>query len=173
MAGPSAHLEVARTDAAVYIRVVGYGTFALARPLREFADACVREGQRKFILDLTGAVSVDSTFMGTLAGLTTTVDPAGDGSGWIQAVNPSSQCRKVMADVGLEKLIRVRAEPVEMPSIPLTRVEVDLGTPAQRVRTAAEAHRHLLPLDSENERRFRPVLQLLEKELREFDRRGE
>jgi len=153
----------------MYVRVVGYGSFAVARPFREFAEAGIRDGQRKIIVDLTDAASVDSTFIGTIAGLLSGVDPGGDGSGWIQAVNPNGQCTKVMADVGLQNLIRVRCEPVEMPDIPLTRLDPELGTPAQRVRTAAEAHRNLLPLDPENERRFRPVLQLLEKELAALD----
>jgi anti-anti-sigma regulatory factor len=172
MAAPPAFLEVARTDAAVYVRVMGYGSFAVARPLREFCEACIQEGQRQIVIDLTGARSIDSTFMGTVAALYASVDPAGDGAGWIQAVNPNAQCAKVMGDVGLEKLIRVRGEPVRVPDIPLTRLDADLGTPAERLRTAADAHRRLLPLDPENERRFRPVLQLLDKELAALEQRG-
>lgn len=172
MAAPDAHLAIARTDAAVFCRVVGYGTFAVAKPLREFAEACIREGQRKFVIDLAAAASVDSTFMGTLAGLVCAVDPAGDGSGWIQVVNPNAQCIKVMQDVGLVKMIRVRDEPMDLPDVPLTRLDADLGSPAQRVRTAAEAHRALMPLDPDNEQRFRPVLQLLEKELAALEQQG-
>lgn len=172
MAGPPAYLEIARTTAALYVRVMGYGSFAVARPLREVCEAGIREGQRRIVLDLTGARSIDSTFMGTVAALCASVDPGGAGEGWIQAVNPNAQCAKVMGDVGLEKLIRVRDEPVAVPDIPLTRVDADLGSPAQRLRTAAEAHRHLLPLDPENERRFRPVLQLLDKELAALAQRG-
>jgi anti-anti-sigma regulatory factor len=171
MAAPNAHLAIARTDAAVFCRIVGYGTFAVAKPLREFAEACIAEGQRKFIIDLRDAASVDSTFMGTLAGLVSAVDPAGDGSGWIQMVNPSAQCVKVMQDVGLANLIRVRREPMDLPEVPMTRLDPDLGSPEQRMRTAAEAHRALMPLDPANEQRFRPVLQLLEKELAALDKR--
>jgi len=173
MAGPSAYLEVARTAGAVYVRVMGYGSFAVARPMREFAEACIREGQRQLVLDLSGARSIDSTFMGTVAALCSAVDPAGEGTGWIQVVNANAQCAKVMGDVGLEKLVRVRDEPVAVPDIPRTRLDPELGTPAERLHTAADAHRRLLPLDPENERRFRPVLQLLDKELAALAQRGQ
>jgi anti-anti-sigma regulatory factor len=161
MSGPQAYLEVARAEDAVYVRVHGYGSFAVAKPLREFTEAGLAAGCRKFLIDLSDAASCDSTFLGVLAGLAAQTG----GEGWIQLINANPQTTKVMTDIGITRMMRLRTDPVELPDVPLQRLEAELGTPQERVRTAAEAHRNLLPLDAENEARFRGVLDILEREL--------
>lgn len=161
MAGPQAYLEVARAASAVYVRVHGYGSFSVAKPLREFAEGAMAGGCRRFLVDLSGAASCDSTFLGVLAGLAAQNSDAG----WIQLVNANAQTTKVMRDIGIDRMMRLREAPFEMPNLPMDRLDAELGTPAERVRTAADAHRHLIPLDSDNEKRFRAVLNLLEREL--------
>ncbi len=161
MGGPQAYLEVARAEDAVYVRVHGYGSFSVSKPLREFAEGALAAGCRHFLIDLGAAASCDSTFLGVLAGLAA---EAGD-KGWIQLVNANAQTTKVMNDIGITRMMRLRAEPFTMPDLPMERLDAELGSPRERVRTAAEAHRRLIPLDKDNEARFRAVLNLLEREL--------
>ena len=168
MAGPQAYLEVARAEGAVYVRVCGYGSFVVAKPLREFAEASLAAGCSRFLIDLSDAASCDSTFLGVLAGLASQLGR----EGWIQLVNANDQTAKVMRDIGITNMMRLRTEAGELPAVPMQRLEGELGTPQERVRTAAEAHRNLLPLDDDNERRFRGVLNLLERELDGFDKQS-
>lgn len=173
MGAAPGHLEIARAEGAVYVRVVGAGSFAVALPLRETGEELIAEGHRKFLIDLRACESVDSTFMGTLAGLAASVGMgAGAEGGWIQAVNANPHVLRLMHELGLAKILRVRTDAVEVPALPGTRLEARLGGPAKRLETAADAHRRLLPLDPANEKRFAGVLQLLDKELQGLRARG-
>src|SRR5450631_2319235 len=53
----------------VWIRVEGRGSFQNSPALKEFSRKLIDEGRRKFVVDLKSCLAMDSTFMGTLAGL--------------------------------------------------------------------------------------------------------
>ena len=117
-------LECVR-DVEAIIPPAGAVVFAVAKPLREFTEAGLAAGCRKFLIDLGNAASCDSTFLGVLAGLAAQTG----GEGWIQLVNANAQTTKVMQDTGITRMMRLRSDPVELPDLPLQRLEPELGTP--------------------------------------------
>src|SRR5579871_806860 len=60
---------VACANNSVLIRVVGRGTFQNGQPLRRFALEKIDEGCDEFFLDLGQCQTMDSTFLGVLAGI--------------------------------------------------------------------------------------------------------
>ncbi|MCI0343330.1 MAG: STAS domain-containing protein [Planctomycetales bacterium] len=170
MAQPTGFLEAARAEDAVYVRVVGHGNFTLAGPFREFAEAMLAEGGRKFVVDLSGCVGLDSTFMGTLAAIAGAAGERADG--WVQAVNPTDHARRLLAELGVARLLRVRDDPVKMPDLSVRRIEPRLGSPVERLKTAADAHRALIRVDPANEKKFHAVLGLLDRELEGLRKQG-
>jgi anti-anti-sigma regulatory factor len=51
------------------VKVEGKGNFLNSDDLKEFACEMLDHGYREFVVDLAGCVTMDSTFMGTMARL--------------------------------------------------------------------------------------------------------
>ena len=64
-----ASILVGVTGNAVYIKVRGKGSFQNSPALKEFARQMLERGHRIFAFDLGECTVMDSTFMGTLAGM--------------------------------------------------------------------------------------------------------
>jgi len=60
---------VSCVDRIVWIRVEGNGSSSDSTALKEFAREMIHRGAREFIVDLCNCAAMDSTFMGTLAGI--------------------------------------------------------------------------------------------------------
>src|SRR5260221_5584242 len=65
----TASILVGVTGKAVCIKVRGKGSFQNSPALKEFAREMFERGHRVFVVDLADCPVMDSTFMGTLAGL--------------------------------------------------------------------------------------------------------
>jgi anti-sigma B factor antagonist len=66
---PAPQILVSNTDRVVWIRVEGNGSSTNSAALKEFAKEMIQRGVREFIVDLCDCPAMDSTFMGTLAGI--------------------------------------------------------------------------------------------------------
>ena len=62
-------IEVARAKDTVLFRVIGLGSVNNAGTLWDFAERSMIEGWHRFAIDLSECMGLDSTFLGTLVGL--------------------------------------------------------------------------------------------------------
>src|SRR5262249_32918320 len=63
----------------VWIKVEGKGSFLNSGSLKEFAREMVDRGYREFVVDLEKCSMMDSTFMGTMAGVALRLKELGRG----------------------------------------------------------------------------------------------
>ena len=63
----------------VCVRVEGRGSFLNSTGLKEFAREMTNRGYREFVLDLKQCPVMDSTFMGTMAGIALRLREIGQG----------------------------------------------------------------------------------------------
>src|ERR1700722_18349029 len=66
---PGSEILVSCADRIVWVRVEGNGSSTNITALRDFAKEMIHRGAREFIVDLCNCPMMDSTFMGTLAGI--------------------------------------------------------------------------------------------------------
>ena len=66
---PGSEILVSHADRIVWVRVEGKGSSTNSTALRDFAKEMIHRGAREFIVDLCNCPVMDSTFMGTLAGI--------------------------------------------------------------------------------------------------------
>jgi anti-sigma B factor antagonist len=153
----------------VHVKVQGKGSFQNSPALKEFARQMFDRGHRAFVVDLGGCPVMDSTFMGTLAGIALRLREAGSGS--LRVANVNERNFDLLLNLGLNNLFEIAPKPAE-------RAERD-GAPAQaplesegttsRSDQAAcmiEAHEALVDADPENLARFKDVLDYLKQDLR-------
>ena len=138
--------------------------------LKQYGEERVRAGERLVVMDLGGCGGMDSTFMGTLAGLATCLSKAGGGA--LHVAAPGERNRVSLEELGLGAMLAV-----DPPDAPWRgRMEearaglVALGeappmTDRQRAEQVLEAHRVLSAAHGPNVRKFAGVVKVLEQEL--------
>jgi anti-anti-sigma factor len=90
----------------VVVRIEGRVNFQNSGGLRDFADEMLRRGKARFILDFERCTSMDSTFLGVLAGLALELrrrTPAGS----LVLVRVGTRNLELVRNLGLHRLLAV------------------------------------------------------------------
>src|SRR5579862_9955252 len=86
----------------VWVRVEGKGSFLNSSGLKEFAKEMVNRGHREFVVDLRNCPVMDSTFMGTLAGIALRLRELGQGH--LHVINLNERNHDLLGNLGLDQL---------------------------------------------------------------------
>jgi len=140
--------------------------------IKAFGDSRIAAGEIRMVVDLAGCTGMDSTFMGTLAGMAARLS-ALDGGG-LQIAEPGERNRRSLEDLGLDFLMEIDP-PNAVWRGRVHEIRSALHEPqmpgafgrAQRARHVLEAHQALAEINDENARDFAGVVSQLEKELAE------
>jgi anti-anti-sigma factor len=151
-----------------WVKVEGRGTFQNSAGLKEYVKQMIQRGFRDFVVDLQDCEQMDSTFMGTLAGVALRLREIGQGG--LKAINVNERNLGLLSSLGLDQLFQVEAaantnetlpeEPQLKEAVPSTPVD-----PSTQKQTVLEAHEALAEADSANAVKFRDVLDFLRQEL--------
>lgn len=157
-------------DGFSWIRCEGKGSFLNSPSVKAFGDERIAAGEHRLIVDLGECSGMDSTFMGTLAGMATRLS-AMEG-GVLQIAEPGERNRRSLEDLGLDFLMEID------PPAAVWRGRVDeirgvLKAPQstgalgqiQRVKHVLEAHQTLSGMNEKNAREFAGVVDLMESQV--------
>ena len=155
-------VSVACFDREVWVQVDGRGNFQGSAPLKKFVEAMIRRGYRDFVIDLAACEHMDSTFMGTLTGISQSLRELGQGS--LRALNVNPRNVQLLENLGLHLLFTVEpaGTPHAMPAeigAKLLKLPSETGPERDLI---LEAHRALAAANPANAARFRDVLEYLE-----------
>ena len=159
-------LDVGATDGFVWIRLKGKGSFSTSPALKGFVESRMDGGETSFVIDLLDCPAMDSTFMGTLAGLAMRLSRVGGGKMHLNGV--CDRNRQSLEDLGLEKLLEIdpdnsawqsHIQDVRKRLEPLREGEPEALDAAHLL----EAHRKLCEAREDNVQKFGAVLDALEK----------
>lgn len=153
---PSIFADV-ESGPAVWIRIEGKGTFQNSPGLKDFSRRMIESGRRAFVVDLQFCPAMDSTFMGTLAGLALRLREVGGGDLWV--VNRNERNADLLEGLGLDALFSERTAP-QMSSSGGDAIHhtADKATTREVMR---EAHEACVEANPENAAHFRDVLEYL------------
>ncbi|MCC6546747.1 STAS domain-containing protein [Candidatus Sumerlaeota bacterium] len=152
------------------VRVIGRGNFCNSVPFKNFSLKMQESAGTRMIIDLQYCESMDSTFMGVLAGMCLTQMKSN--AGRISVVNANEHCRRLLKNLGIIHLLDLRTGDVAE----VQRAEDEdkfapakcpQGSRVEQICTMLEAHRELVRLDQKNEVQFQAVIEYLEKSLQE------
>lgn len=148
----------------VWVRVEGKGSFLNSTGLKEFAREMTNRGYREFVVDLKTCPVMDSTFMGTLAGIALRLRELGQGQ--LRVINLNDRNRDLLANLGLDQLFTIdqKDSPIaeEAAQQPLETAAPDKIAQAQ---TMLEAHEACVEANPENAAKFKDVLEYLKQDL--------
>ena len=151
----------------VWIRVQGKGSFLNSSGLKEFARKMTNRGHREFVVDLRDCPVMDSTFMGTLAGIALRLRELGQGN--LHVTNLNERNGDLLRNLGLDQLFAIDLCGIKAPgeaaaAEPIT--SSDSGDArSEQARTMIEAHEALVEAAPENLTKFKDVLEYLKQDL--------
>ncbi|PWU06804.1 MAG: anti-sigma factor antagonist [Verrucomicrobia bacterium] len=148
-----------------WIRVESRGTFQNSPGLKEFSKRMLQKGFRIFVVDLEKCELMDSTFMGTLAGIALRLRDIGQGS--LEVINVNDRNSNLLESLGLAQLFNVRKPgDANAPPAPDAHAleEAKPKNPDASREIILTAHQALVAARSENAERFRDVIEYLKQE---------
>ena len=151
---------------AVWVRVEGRGSFLNSGNLKEFAQEMVNRGYREFVVDLQDCNMMDSTFMGTMAGVALRLKELGHGH--LRIVHCGQRSRDLLSGLGLDQILTIQSNgshPPECQSIDDEAAEKANATKKEQAQTMLDAHEALCEAAPENLLRFKDVLDYLKQDL--------
>ncbi|GAB4323477.1 MAG: hypothetical protein Kow0059_18850 [Candidatus Sumerlaeia bacterium] len=166
-------IECCTIDHTIVIRVEGRATFKHAAPLKDYFDRLLqRDEPCEVIIDLNRCDTLDSTFLGILAGMSTSMKK----KGWsrICLVNMNSTIQRLVKIIGLDRVVSTYP-PLDLPEgEQVEYVQLDAGDKSmdrkQQILFMLDAHKQLLPLDEGNELRFKNLMACLNESLEQDEK---
>lgn len=183
-------LAIVMTDASLtfhefedclWIRCNGRGCFINSPSLKALADKYLEEGGDHLVVDLELCPGVDSTFMGTLAGIARRCAASG---GTLEIASATSRTRAAMESLGLDMLIAIDpAEAAWQADLEVRRAvlaqhaapentprSAETLTEQDRTRHVLEAHQALRSMSEKNDQVFGYVCETLQQDLERHER---
>ncbi|PTY07412.1 anti-sigma factor antagonist [Opitutaceae bacterium EW11] len=145
----------------VVVRIEGRASFQNSGCLHDFFGEMQRQGKNRFVLDFRHCSSMDSTFLGVLAGAALQLrktQPAGR----LIFSRLSERNLELVRNLGLHRLVTVDAGDFPMAfSSQATPLQECDRTELENARLVLEAHENLVATDDSNRSKFQDVLAFL------------
>jgi anti-sigma B factor antagonist len=150
----------------VAVRIEGRASFQNCSCMKDFLEEILTAGKRHVVMDFLRCTSMDSTFLGVLAGAAIQLRrQKPPGSLVLCRLGPRNL--ELVRNLGLDRLLivdtgepEVRAEAGQ----PLSRDP--LKSEVENARLVLEAHENLVAADSRNQAKFQDVLTFLKQRVR-------
>ena len=158
-------IQVGVNGPAVWVRVAGRGSFLNSGGVKEFAREMVNRGYREFVFDLQDCEMMDSTFMGTMAGMALRLKELGQGR--LHVVHCGQRSRDLLSGLGLDQIFDIHANGAAAPQCDLLAkgAETEKSEKREQAGTMLAAHEALCEAAPENLTRFKDVLEYLKQDL--------
>ena len=170
----SDRLLVAFHNKRAVVKPVGRATFKLAPALKRFSVSVMSKGCRDVHFDMSECTTLDSTFMGVLAGIAMWPLPEGKNV-HVALTGLGARTRSMLATLGLERVMTCsegRPPPWTDGGLAgdaaVREIRHEAGK-AETLDTMLTAHQDLVRLDKDNEARFCDVLTYLDQEIKRVD----
>jgi anti-sigma B factor antagonist len=164
-------MSVAVVDRTAFIKIPGRANFTSSVDFRTLVTELRARGVDHYVLDLGECVTMDSTFLGVLAGIALRYVDGKQNSDRekldLELLNPNARIADLLENLGVIDLFKVLHQ-----ANPCTAMFEPLGNshPApsreEVSRTCLEAHQVLMQINPENIPKFKDVTQFLAEDLR-------
>jgi len=160
-------IQVGVNGDAVWVKVEGKGSFLNSGNLKEFTREMVNRGYREFVVDLENCIMMDSTFMGTMAGVALRLKELGHGH--LHVVHCGERSKNLLTGLGLDQIFDIHSNGTAAPACELLKDEKANRSSVEKKKQVSadmlDAHQALCDAAPENFSRFKDVLDYLKQDL--------
>jgi len=162
---PEAAAPTYLVDAAsdpVVIRIEGRASFQNSASLQQFLSEMRRQGRSRFVMDFQACTSMDSTFLGVLAGAALELRKA-EGGGSLVLCRVGERNLELIKNLGLHRLLIVDdgATASDVPARGTALAPQAKMNELENARLVLAAHENLVAADEANRTKFQDVLAFL------------
>jgi anti-sigma B factor antagonist len=145
----------------VVVRIDGRASFQNSGCLRDFITEMLARGKTRFVLDFQHCASMDSTFLGVLAGAAIELKKSAP-QGSLVIARVGQRNLELMRNLGLHRLLTIDAGDFALSFQKCdTPLEAKKCTELESARMVLEAHENLVSADETNRTKFQDVLAFL------------
>ena len=153
----------------VAIRIEGRASFQNCSCVKDFLSQMIAEGKRRIVIDFFRCTSMDSTFLGVLAGVAIELRKLNPpGSLVLSRLGPRNL--ELVCNLGLNRLLIVDTgeppPPASGSALECTPIQDEIA----QARMVLEAHENLVAVDAANRSKFQDVLTFLKQQVDESGR---
>lgn len=164
-------LQVAHTDSAVYVKIVGRATCHCSVNFKTLMIEMIDRHFDEFILDVTDCKIMDSTFLGVLAKCADlfTKTASNGAVHKVKLLRPNDRIESLIDNLGVLSFFEVIEESTVNPD-EFTEHECDPAASSKEAiaETSLEAHEELMRLNPDNVAKFKSVTEFLTKDLQKI-----
>lgn len=150
----------------VVVRIDGRACFQNSACLRDFITEMLKQGKRRFVLDFQACASMDSTFLGVLAGTALELRKLNP-TGSLVLARVGARNLELIRNLGLHRLLTIDVGENGPGNKCDTALHCGNRTELENARLVLEAHENLVSVDEANQAKFQDVLSFLKKRLGE------
>jgi len=170
MGASSSILQVAVTDQVALVKISGRASFNCSVEFKTLVYELRARGYRKFILDLTDCLIMDSTFLGVLAGFGLKAAESADEKVTVTLLNLNQRILDLLENLGVSHLFQLMqgTEPLSQKcreAGPMDGTRSKLET----ARACLEAHETLMSINPANIPKFKDVTRFMAEDLKRLE----
>lgn len=147
----------------VVVRIEGRASFLNSAALKDFFTAMVGQGKTRFVVDFKQCASMDSTFLGVLAGAAIQLRRLSP-PGTLTLVRVGERNLELIRNLGLHRLATVDPSGA-VPAAGGQALDAKALGEVESARLVLEAHENLVATDPDNAAKFQDVLAFLRNQL--------
>lgn len=160
-------------DAEVRLRITGRANFGCGPDFKNLTTGLLEKGYRRFVIEMSECVLMDSTFLGLLCGLALKVRNETSGEPGLELSNPNPRVAELIESLGVSDVVKLVSDPLVNQAIadaaPVCCAE---HSRVEMAQTSMEAHETLMALSPENAAKFKDVAQFLAEDLKKLKAAG-
>lgn len=171
MSVPAATISVSATESVACIKITGRANFTSSIDFKALIYGLLQRDIRKFLIDLTECIIMDSTFLGVMAGFGLRLAETAPGTTrcQVELLNPNQRVADLFENLGVAHLFKISRGPN-----PFTTCfeAVTPGPEAAKTevsRTCLEAHQMLMKINPDNVPKFKDVARFLAEDLKRME----
>jgi anti-sigma B factor antagonist len=156
-------IQAGEDNGLVVVRILGKGTHQNSHFLKKYLNHCLEQKKGKIQIDLSACTYMDSTFLGTLAGLGGKMKEKGLPP--ITLANATERVHGMIDALGIGLLFEMKQTGAPVADGKLEDLQKTAVSQDVKAREMLEAHQKLVEVSRENEAKFKDVIALLREEV--------
>ena len=169
MASPSATLFICADDHSAIIRISGRANFSCSVHFKTVVNELYDRGSNRFILDLGECATMDSTFLGVLAGFAMKLsdDQKKPAKPVLEMYKPNERVLDLLDNLGISHFFtQIECPPALGKAFNLSAPAETPASKEEISKTCLEAHQTLMAVNPDNIPKFKEVTQFLAEDLK-------
>ncbi len=154
----------AEKDEITYIKMVGNLKYTTSSGFDHFVDGLIERGFKNVVIDLSEATYIDSTNLGLIAKIAGRA--RNNPNMHVSIVSPNEDINEILRSVRFDKLFTIVEDMEKVDE--LKEIPDEQRDKHDDLQMLIKAHKALIDIDEENRPQFKDVVELLEKEVKDF-----